>query len=364
MTDKKALVAMSGGVDSSVAAYLLKQDRFSLIGAMMKLYSGDETEYSRGCCGIDDANDARAVAAALDIPFYVFNFTEIFKKEVMDRFVRSYESGETPNPCIDCNRFLKFGRLIRRAWELETKYVATGHYARVEKNIDGRYLLKKGVDPSKDQSYVLFAMTQEELAHTLFPLGELTKEEARLIASEQGFINAGKRDSQDICFASDKNYAKFIKEYSGKEYETGNFVSPNGKILGTHKGIVHYTIGQRKGLGISSQSPLFVSKISPSNNTVTLVESDKLFKKHLTAREINLIPFDKLDGKLICKAKIRYAHTPADATIWQTDTDSLHVEFKMPQRAITPGQAIVFYDGNVVIGGGIINPYPDGSSNL
>ena len=360
MTDKKALVAMSGGVDSSVAAYLLKQDGYSLIGAMMKLYSGDEAEQSRGCCGIDDANDARAVAAALDIPFYVFNFTEIFKEEVIGRFVWSYESGETPNPCIDCNRFLKFGRFIHRAWELDIKYVATGHYARIEKDISGRYLLKKGIDTSKDQSYVLFAMTQEELAHTLFPLGKLRKEEARSIAAKQGFVNADKRDSQDICFAPDKNYARFIKEYTGKEYETGSFISLDGKILGKHKGLIHYTIGQRKGLGVSSHSPLFVSKLTPTNNTITLVESEKLMSKHLTAREINLIPFANLNGKIKCKAKIRYAHAPADATIWQTGDDCLRVEFEMPQRAITPGQAVVFYDGDVVIGGGIIdgnNPF-------
>ena len=354
MTDKKALIAMSGGVDSSVAAYLLKQDGFSLIGAMMKLYSGDETGQNRGCCGIDDANDARAVATALDIPFYVFNFTEIFKKEVMDRFVRSYESGETANPCIDCNRFLKFGRFIHRAWELDAKYVATGHYARIEKDINGRHLLKKGLDPSKDQSYVLFAMTQEELAHTLFPLGELTKEEVRSIAAKQDFINADKRDSQDICFAPDKDYARFIKEYTGKEYETGNFVSPDGKILGLHKGLIHYTVGQRKGLGLYSRNPLFVSRLNPIDNTITLVESEELLSKHLSCREINLIPFVSFDGKLICKAKIRYAHAPANACIWQTGDDHLHVEFETPQRAITPGQAVVFYDNDIVIGGGII----------
>ena len=355
MTDKKALVAMSGGVDSSVAAYLLKRDGYSLIGAMMKLYSADDPDQYRGCCGIEDSNDARAVAAELGMPFYVFNFADVFKKEVMDRFVLSYESGETPNPCIDCNRFLKFGRLIRRAWDLDTKYVATGHYARIDKDKSGRYFLKKGVDPSKDQSYVLFAMTQEELAHTIFPLGELTKEETRVMAAKQGFINAKKRDSQDICFVPDKNYAGFIKKYSGKEYEPGNFISMDGKTLGIHKGLIHYTVGQRKGLGISSQKPLFVSRINPNDNTITLVESEELFSKHLKARQINLIPFARLDGKLKCSAKIRYAHTPADAFIRQTGEDSLHVEFKMPQRAITPGQAVVFYDGDIVIGGGIID---------
>ena len=353
----KTLIAMSGGVDSSVAAHLLKQSGHDLTGAMMKLYNDDdisETHRNRGCCSLEDAEDARAVASTLGIPFYVFNFTDTFAQQVMERFALAYQQGKTPNPCIDCNRFMKFERFIRRATELECNYISTGHYARIEKSNE-RYLLKTGRDKTKDQSYVLYAMTQLQLSKTLLPLGELTKEEVREIAENQGFVNAKKRDSQDICFAPDGDYAGFIKRYNGSEIKKGNFIcNKTNQPIGEHKGLIHYTIGQRKGLGLYSPNPLYVISLNPEQNTVTVGTSEDLFSSCLTASDINLIPFDKLDGSLRVQAKIRFSHQPQPATLWQTGEDKIRVEFDAPQRAITPGQAVALYDGDVVIGGGTI----------
>jgi len=353
----KVLLAMSGGVDSSVAAYLLKQSGHDLTGAMMKLYSDDDIPAShrqKGCCSVEDAEDARSVAHSLDIPFFVFNFTDTFAQQVMDRFADAYSRGQTPNPCIDCNRFMKFERFIRRAHEMECNHISTGHYARVEKDCTGRHLLKTGRDHTKDQSYVLYAMTQAQLSKTLLPLGELTKEEVREIAECQGFINAKKRDSQDICFAPDGDYAGFIARHTGNPMKKGHFINKEGHILGQHSGIIHYTIGQRKGLGISAPEPLFVLALDAQNNTVTLGASEDLYSKTLTANDINLIPFDKLDGQLKVTAKIRYSQPAQSATLWQLDDDTIKIEFDTPQRAITPGQAVVMYDGDVVVGGGSI----------
>ena len=399
----KILIAMSGGVDSSVAAYLLRSQGHELIGAMMKLFDGDaeilhETcdisreskknshdskmvscdasknhlhdsqnisrdskknsrdshVNTRGCCTLSDAEDARAVANAIGVPFFVFNYKEIFDEKVLTRFVECYSNGITPNPCIDCNRFVKFEKFLHRANELECDSMATGHYARIEKDpICGRFLLKTGVDFSKDQSYVLYAMTQNQLAKTIFPLGELKKEDVRKIAETNNFINAKKRDSQDICFAPKGDYAGFIAR-AGFSPPPGNFVDRDGKILGRHKGITNYTVGQRKGLGISASEPLFVTKINAAENIVVLGAKVELFSKKLFASEINFIPFEKLDEKIRVRAKIRYAHEPQNATLWQTSDDSVHVEFDAPQRAITPGQAVVFYDGDIVLGGGTI----------
>lgn len=351
----RALIAMSGGVDSSVAAYLMKQRGFDCIGVTMKLFSNEEIGCSRAktCCSLEDVEDARSVAYRLGIPYYVFNFTEDFGRQVIDRFVAAYENGATPNPCIDCNRYLKFERLYRRAAELGCDRVATGHYARIEKQGD-RYLLKKASDESKDQSYVLYAMTQEQLAHTAFPCGALSKTQTRQIAEEQGFLNAEKPDSQDICFVPDGDYAAFIRRYTGKCYPDGPFVTTQGTIVGRHRGIIHYTVGQRKGLGISSDRPLYVHSIDAAKNTVVLGEDRELFGTELNAVNFNWIAFETPPDVLRAKAKIRYRHQEQWATVEVTGKNTVHLVFDAPQRAVTRGQAVVLYDGDTVLGGGEI----------
>ena len=357
---KKVLTAMSGGVDSSVAAYLLKTSGYEQIGAMMKLYADEilpetcDLSNAKGCCSLADSEDARAVSEKLGIPFYVLNFTDIFADEVMERFVAAYQRGQTPNPCIDCNRFVKFQKLLGRAQELECQYIATGHYARIEATPGGRFLLKTGQDETKDQSYVLYAMTQSQLARTLLPVGALTKNEVREIAEQQGFINAQKRDSQDICFAPDGDYAGFIARFTHTPATPGNFVDVQGNVIGRHQGLIHYTIGQRKGLGIYRPEPTFVLSLNTKDNSITVGDNHDLFTKDLTATDINLIPFDRINTPMKVQAKIRYAHKAAAATVWQDDDDTFHVTFDEAQRAITPGQAIVLYDGDIVIGGGTI----------
>ena len=346
---------MSGGVDSSVAAYLMKQRGFDCIGVTMKLFSNEEIGCSRAktCCSLEDVEDARSVAYRLGIPYYVFNFTEDFGRQVIDRFVAAYENGATPNPCIDCNRYLKFERLYRRASELGCDRVATGHYARIEKQ-GGRYLLKKASDESKDQSYVLYTMTQEQLAHTAFPCGALSKTQTRQIAEEQGFLNAEKPDSQDICFVPDGDYAAFIRRYTGKCYPDGPFVTTQGTIVGRHRGIIHYTVGQRKGLGISSDRPLYVQSIDAAKNTVVLGEDRELFGTELNAVNFNWIAFETPPDVLRAKAKIRYRHQEQWATVEVTGKNTVHLVFDAPQRAVTRGQAVVLYDGDTVLGGGEI----------
>ena len=346
---------MSGGVDSSVAAYLMKQRGFDCIGVTMKLFSNEEIGCSRAktCCSLEDVEDARSVAYRLGIPYYVFNFTEDFGRQVIDRFVAAYENGATPNPCIDCNRYLKFERLYRRAAELGCDRVATGHYARIEKQGD-RYLLKKASDESKDQSYVLYAMTQEQLAHTAFPCGALSKTQTRQIAEEQGFLNAEKPDSQDICFVPDGDYAAFIRRYTGKSYPDGPFVTTQGTIVGRHRGIIHYTVGQRKGLGVSSDRPLYVQNIDAAKNTVVLGENRELFGTELNAVNFNWIAFETPPDILRAKAKIRYRHQEQWATVEVTGKNTVHLVFDAPQRAVTRGQAVVLYDGDTVLGGGEI----------
>ena len=357
MNKVKVTVAMSGGVDSSVAAFLLMRDGYDCIGATMKLFYNEDVGLSREhtCCSLDDVEDARTVCRGLGIPYFVYNFSDRFRHDVIDRFVAAYETGRTPNPCIDCNRYLKFDTLYRRSREMMCDYVATGHYARVgfdEKS--GRWQLMRAVDRDKDQSYVLYSLTQDELAHTLFPLGELTKPEVRAIAEAEGFVNARKHDSQDICFVTDGKYGDFIEGYTGKTYPPGDFVDADGRVLGRHRGIIRYTVGQRKGLGLSFPQPMYVSAVDVKTNTVTLTPDEGLYKSSLTAHDINLISVPEIGEPMRVMAKIRYRQHERPATVTQTDEDTIEVVFDEPQRAVTGGQAVVLYDGDVVVGGGTI----------
>lgn len=346
---------MSGGVDSSVAAYLLLQQGLQVTGATMKLFDNQAigVEEESSCCSLSDVEDARRVAYALGIPHHVFNFSEDFRTQVMDRFARCYQQGLTPNPCIDCNRYLKFQRLLRRARELEIWYVATGHYAR--RAWDGeRWLLKKGLDEDKDQSYFLYHMNQTYLEHFQLPLGELTKAQVREIAAQQGFGNARKKDSQDICFVPDGDYGAFLDRYTGQVSHNGNYVNANGDVLGTHRGHTHYTIGQRKGLELAMGHRVYVTGKNVERNLVYIGENEDLFSSGLEANDLNLIACDTITAPLRCTAKIRHSRYEAPATVEQTGEDTLQVRFDQPQRAIAPGQAVVLYDGDVVIGGGTI----------
>jgi len=354
MATKKALIGMSGGVDSSVAAYLTMKAGYECIGATMKLQPGNADEQS-SCCSLDDVEDARSVAFRLGIPFYVFNFTEDFRSKVMDAFVCAYENGLTPNPCIECNRHLKFDRFLHRAIGLACEKIVTGHYAQIEKDEkSGRYLLKKAKDEAKDQTYFLYTLTQQQLSHTLFPLGGLTKQEVREIAQAQGFINAKKHDSQDICFVPDGDYLAFMKRYTGKEYPDGNYLDLQGNIVGTHKGAVAYTLGQRKGLGIALGAPVYVCDKDMRANTVTVGPNEALFHRALQATDWNWISIAELTEPIRVKAKARSRMTEQWATVYPEDTGLARVEFDEPQRAITPGQAVVLYDGDTVVGGGTI----------
>lgn len=352
---KKALIAMSGGVDSSLAAKLMKDAGYDCIGCTMKLYDNEDAEPAGGhtCCSLDDVEDARSVAYKIGIPYYVFNFKEGFRENVINRFVEAYESGRTPNPCIDCNRYMKFARLSERARILGCDCVVTGHYARIEKR-DGVYCLKKALDETKDQSYVLYSLTQEQLAHTMFPLGNMKKAEVRELAEENGFINAGKPDSQDICFVPDGDYGAFLERYTGKKYAHGSFLDTDGNVLGTHNGYVHYTIGQRKGLGIAFGKPMYVRSIDAGNNTVTLAEDRDLYADTLTAADFNWISGQAPAGDIECQTKIRYRQKEQPAVANARPDGTVRLTFAHPQRAITPGQAVVLYDGDIVLGGGRI----------
>lgn len=356
MPQKKAMIGMSGGVDSSVAAFLMLQNSFDCIGATMRLYDNVLLPGESGtCCSLDDVEDARSVAYRLGIAHHVFNFKETFEKQVIQKFVRSYESGLTPNPCIDCNRHLKFRALLDRARILGCDYVVSGHYARIRRDEEtGRYLLCKAKDAAKDQTYFLACLDQNQMAHIQFPLGDLTKEEVRQIAQEQGFVNARKHDSQDICFVPDGDYAAFLSRYTGKTYPAGDYLDVNGKVVGTHRGAVCYTLGQRKGLGIALGEPVYVCKKDMEHNTVTVGPNEALFSSALLAGDWNWFPFPALTEPMAVTAKIRHSQYEQSATVYPETDGMARVVFDAPQRAITPGQAVVLYQGDLVIGGGTI----------
>lgn len=356
MSAKKVVVGMSGGVDSSVAAYLLKKQGYEVIGVTMQIWQEDEREESdgQGCCGNRAADDARRVAGNIGIPHYVMNFKKEFKENVIDYFLREYACGRTPNPCIACNRYVKWEALLNRSLEIGADYIATGHYARIEKLPNGRFAVKNSVTAKKDQTYALYNLTQEQLSRTMMPVGDYTKEEIRRIAKEAGLMVADKPDSQDICFVPDHDYAGFIEKNSEIPCRPGNFVDSGGNVLGRHKGIFHYTVGQRKGLNLSLGHPVFVREIRQDTNEVVLGKNEELFTDRLVAEHMNYMSVDDINGDLRIFAKIRYNHKGTWATIRKISNDRIECVFDEPVRAITPGQAVVFYDGDYVMGGATI----------
>ena len=353
----KVVVGMSGGVDSSVAAYLLKEQGYDVIGVTMQIWQDEEQamqEENGGCCGLSAVDDARRVAAALEIPYYVMNFKKEFKEHVIDYFVEEYQNGRTPNPCIACNRYVKWESLLQRSLSIGAEYIATGHYARVVQLENGRYTLRRSATLAKDQTYALYNLTQDQLKRTLMPVGEYTKEEVRSIAEKINLRIANKPDSQDICFVPDGDYASYIEEEAGVKVPKGNFVLTDGTVLGRHKGITHYTVGQRKGLGLALGYPAFVLEIRPETNEVVIGTKEESMTMQLRARNLNFMSIEDLTEPLHVFTKIRYNHRGAWCTIEKTGEDEILCTFDEPQRAVTPGQAVVFYDGEYVLGGGTI----------
>ena len=354
---KKALIAMSGGVDSSAAAWLTQQMGYDCSGAMMRMFDSDILPGgTSSCCSLDDAEDARAVARKMGMPFHVINAKAEFAEHVIGDFIDTYERGETPNPCVNCNRHLKFDLFLRRAQILGYDKIVTGHYARIEYDeARRRWLLKKALDESKDQSYVLACLNQEQLSHTLLPLGTMTKAQSRAIAEEQGFINARKRDSQDICFVPDGDYVAFMEHYTGKHYEPGDFLDLNGQVVGRHRGAVCYTLGQRKGLGLAMGAPVYVCAKDMEKNTVTVGPNESLFATTLLARDFNWIALESLTEPTAVTARARYNQKEQPATVYPAENGLVKVVFREPQRAMTPGQSVVLYQGDMVLGGGTID---------
>lgn len=354
---KKVAVGMSGGVDSSVAAYLLKEQGYDVIGVTMQIWQEEDPlqmAENGGCCGLSAVDDARRVADMLGVPYYVLNFKREFKEQVIDYFMQEYMHARTPNPCIACNRYVKWEAMLHRALELGCDYIATGHYARVCRLENGRYALRKSAATHKDQTYALYNLTQEQLARTLMPVGEYEKEKIRRIAEQIGLLVAAKPDSQEICFIPDHDYAAYIERETGTEFPKGDFVDLDGNKLGEHKGIIHYTIGQRKGLGLSLGTPAFVVDIRPETNEVVVGTDEDTFHSRLLADQINWMSIRELEGEKRVMAKIRYSHQGAPCRIKMEGEDSVICQFEEPVRAITPGQAVVFYDEDIVVGGGTI----------
>lgn len=354
---EKVIIGMSGGVDSSVAAWLLKEQGYEVIGVTMQIWQDEEEEVleeNGGCCGLSAVEDARRTAQLLEIPHYVMNFKADFKRSVIDYFVAEYLEGRTPNPCIACNRYVKWEALLNRSLEIGADYIATGHYARIRQLENGRFCLTRSVTAAKDQTYALYNLTQDQLSHTLMPVGSYSKEEIRRMADQIGLSVADKPDSQEICFVPDQDYAGFIERTTGAPSQTGNFVQADGTILGQHKGIIHYTIGQRRGLGLPMGRRVVVTEIRPETNEVVIGEQEDVWTDHLLADRLNWMSVPDLTEERSVSAKIRYNHAGTPCTLQKTSSDQVRVQFHEPVRAVTPGQAVVFYDGDCVLGGGTI----------